>query len=104
MSSTLDELAGSAGERFGDEERLRQEALDPARAGDDQLVLVAELLHAEDGDDVAEVLVALQRLLHFARHLVVLVTDRVGGEHLRRRLERVDRRVDAQLGDLRGRG
>src|ERR1700722_16742943 len=35
----LDELAGRAGEDFGNEERLRQEALDLARAGDRDLVL-----------------------------------------------------------------
>jgi hypothetical protein len=35
----LHELAGDAGEDFGDVERLRQEALDLARAADDQLVV-----------------------------------------------------------------
>src|ERR1700722_16909399 len=34
----VDELAGRAGEDFGDEERLRQEALDLAGAGDRGLV------------------------------------------------------------------
>src|SRR6185503_4114012 len=38
----LHELARRARERFGDEERLRQEALDAARARDGLLVLFAE--------------------------------------------------------------
>src|SRR5574342_362899 len=50
-----------AGKRLGHAERLREEALDPAGARHGELVLVGELLHAEDGDDVLEILVALER-------------------------------------------
>ena len=39
----IDELAGRAGEDFGNEERLRQEALDLARARDRDLVLFATI-------------------------------------------------------------
>src|SRR3546814_14197996 len=46
------ELAGDVGEDFGDVEGLRQEALDLARAGDDQLILFAQLVHTENRDDV----------------------------------------------------
>ena len=56
----LHELAGDAGEDLGDVEGLRQEALDLARAGDHQLVVFGQLVHAEDGDDVAQRAVALQ--------------------------------------------
>src|SRR5207249_7099693 len=59
----LDVLARGAGELLGDEVRLREEALDLPRAGDDEAVVVRELVDAEDGDDVLEVLVALQHLL-----------------------------------------
>src|SRR3954469_7404734 len=41
-----DELAFHAGELRGDEERLRQEALDFAGTRDDELVVLAELVHA----------------------------------------------------------
>src|SRR2546428_10914737 len=41
-----------ARELLGDEERLREKPLDLPCAGDDQLVLVRELFHAEDRDDV----------------------------------------------------
>src|SRR4249920_282519 len=50
-------LAGRAGERLGHVERLAQEPLDLAGPLDDDLVVVGELVHAEDGDDVLEVLV-----------------------------------------------
>jgi hypothetical protein len=52
----------NAGELLGDVERLAKEALDLAGAADDQLVLFAQLVHAEDGDDVLQVAVALQHL------------------------------------------
>jgi hypothetical protein len=55
-----DELARRAGEDFGDVERLRQEALDLAGARHRQLVLFRQLVHAENGDDVLQRLVALQ--------------------------------------------
>src|SRR3954471_12278449 len=70
-------LARLAGEVLRHGEGLRQEALDLARAGDGQLVLGRELVHAEDGDDVAQLLVALQRRLHGARRAVVLLANGV---------------------------
>src|SRR5207302_10162106 len=52
-----------AGELFGDEERLREKALDLARAPHGQLALVGELVEADDRDDVLQLLVALEDLL-----------------------------------------
>src|ERR1700750_1257578 len=91
--------ARRAGERLGDVERLRQEALDLARALHRHLVLVGELVDAEDRDDVLELLVALQDLLDAVGDAeVVLAEDRRlqdrGG-----RVQRVDGRVDAFFGD-----
>ena len=71
-------LAGAAGEGLGDEERLREEALHLPGALHGELVLVGELVHAEDGDDVLELPVALQDLLDAGRRVVVLVADDVG--------------------------
>ena len=99
VSSSLTYSPGRAGEQLGDEERLREEALDLARPGDDELVLVGELVDAEDGDDVLQVLVALEDLLHLRRDVVVLVRDDARLERARRRVERVDGRVDALLDD-----
>ena len=75
MSSICDELAGDAGEHFGDVERLGEEALDLAGAADGQLILFRKLVHAEDGDDVLQRLVLLQRLLDAAGGLVMLLAD-----------------------------
>ena len=40
-----------------------------------QLVVLAQLLHPQDGDDVLQLLVALQDPLHALRRLVVVATD-----------------------------
>ena len=44
--------AGHPGERFGDEERLGEEALHPPRPVDCLAVLLAQFLHPQDGDHV----------------------------------------------------
>ena len=95
----LDVLAGRAGELLGDEVRLREEALDLAGPLDDELVLVGELVHPEDRDDVLEVAVPLEHLLDARRRLVVLVRDDPRLERAGERVERVDRRVDPLLHD-----
>src|SRR5690606_8886003 len=69
-------------------------------AGHGLLVLFAQLVHAQDRDDVLELLVLLQRGLDLARDLVVLGSDHVRVELARGGVERVDRRVDAQRGDV----
>ena len=56
----LDVLARDAGELLGDVERLRKEPLDLAGARHGQLVFVGQFVHAENGDDVLQILVALQ--------------------------------------------
>src|SRR5690606_30849092 len=82
-------LARGAGEHLGDVERLREETLDLARARHRQLVVLRQLVHAQDRDDVLELLVLLQRGLHPARGLVVLVADHVRVELARGRVQRV---------------
>ena len=62
--------------------------LDLARARDRQLVLFRQLVHAEDGDDILQRLVALENLLHLAGHRVVLLTHDQRREHARGRVER----------------
>jgi hypothetical protein len=79
----LDELAGAARELLGHEEGLRHEALQAPRAADDLLVVLAELVHAQDGDDVLQLLVALQDALH-RRGRVVPLADELRVEDARR--------------------
>ena len=95
-------LARYAGENLGDVEGLRQEALDLAGPVDDQAVLVRQLIEAQDGDDVLQLLVALQRLLDAAGRVVVTLTDDLGREDRRCRRQRVHGRVDAKGSDLTG--
>ena len=96
----VDELAGRAGENFCDVERLRQEALDLARTRNRQLVLFRQFVHAQDGDDILKRLVALQHLLHRARHRIMLLADDQRRQHPRRRIQRVHRWIDALGGDV----
>ena len=92
-------LAFEAGELLRDEERLRQELLDLARARHGELVVFRQLVDAENRDDVLQVLVALQDLLHLPGDVVVLVAEDARVENARGRRQRIDRRVDAQLGN-----
>ena len=61
-------LPGRAREHFSHVERLRQETLDLPSAGHGQLVFRSQFVHAQNGDDVAQFLVALQGTLHSAGH------------------------------------
>src|SRR6266566_8667296 len=72
------EFSRRAGEDLGDEKRLRQKALNLPRPGDRKLVLGRELVHTQNRDDVAQLLVALQGLLHAPGGRVVLLADDVG--------------------------
>src|SRR2546421_2604704 len=60
----LDVSAFEARELRGDEEWLREEALNFARPRDDQFVFFRQLVEAEDGDDVLQLFVALQNPFH----------------------------------------
>ena len=70
-----DRRALEAGELLGDVGVLRQEPLDPAGPGDDDLVLLGQLVDTEDRDDVLQLLVALQDLLDPDRAVVVVLAD-----------------------------
>ncbi len=95
-----DVLAGGAGEHLGHGERLREELLDLARTVDGVAVVFTELVHAEDGDDVLQLLVALQGALHATRGFVVLVADHQRIELAAGRCQRIHGRVNAEAGDV----
>src|SRR5699024_5970195 len=67
---------------------------------DDELVLFAEFVDAEDGDDVLQLLVLLQNRLDLVGHTVVLVTDDQRIEDARGRGQRVDGRVQTARSDV----
>ncbi len=64
------------------------------------LVLFRQFIHAQNGDDVLQRLVALQNLLHLTRDRVMLFADDQRRQHARGRVERVHRRIDALGGDV----
>ncbi len=59
-----------------------------------------QLIHAEDGDDVLQLLIALQRRLHLAGHAVVLLAHDVCFQNAGGGGQRVHGGVDALLHDL----
>jgi hypothetical protein len=61
--SKADKLARSASEHLSDVEGLGHELLDLAGARDSDLVVLGELVHAENGNDILEILVILESLL-----------------------------------------
>ena len=96
----FDVLAFESGELSGNEERLREEPLNLASAGNDQLVFVGKLVETENRDDVLKIFVTLQNALHVLRSIVMLLADDARIENARRRRERIDRRINSQLDDL----
>jgi hypothetical protein len=93
-------LARHPGELLGHEERLREEPLDLPGPRHDHLVLLGQLVDPEDRDDVLQVSIALEDLLHAAGHRVVLLAHVARVEDPRRRVQGVHGRVDAQRGDV----
>ncbi len=93
-------LARAPREHFGHVERLRQEALHLPRTGHGQLVFGGQFVHAENRDDVAEFLVALERSLHGAGGGVVLFAHDVRVHLTAGGVQRVHGGVDAESGDV----
>src|SRR6478752_3510283 len=95
-----DRGAFDAGELLGHVGVLREELLDAARAGDDDLVLFGELVDTEDRDDLLQLLVLLEDLLDGGGHAVVVGADVARVEDAARRRQRVDGRVQTLRRDL----
>ncbi len=98
----FDELPGDVGELLGNEEGLGEEALDTTSASDGEFVVFAEFVHAEDGDNILEVFVALEDLLNHTSDAIVFFADDMGVEDAGGGVEGVDGGVDAEGGDLAG--
>src|SRR3974377_340552 len=91
-------LALQTGKLLGHEEGLREKALNLAGTRHRQLLFFAEFVDAEDGDDVLQVLVALQDFFHRLGGVVVLLADDARIENARGGGEGIDGRIDAELG------
>jgi hypothetical protein len=70
-----DVFARNAGKDFCDMDGLGEEFLDFTGAANNQLVFFREFVHAEDGDHILKIFVALEDLLYAARHAIVLFSD-----------------------------
>ena len=66
-----------ARELLGYEERLRQESLDLTGTLDEDLILVRQLVHAHDGDDIHEFLISLEDSLDLFRDEIVFFAEDV---------------------------
>src|SRR5690606_36222533 len=76
--------------------------LDLASTSHRLLVFGRKFVHAKNGDNVAQLFIALQRLLYTAGNTVVLFTDDLRIKLAAGGVERVDGRVDTQSGDVAG--
>jgi len=92
--------SGDAGELLRHVGVLREELLDAAGACHRHLVLLGELVDAQDGDDVLQFLVLLEDLLHPGGHVVVVLPHVRGVQDAGGGRERVDGGVQAPGGDL----
>ena len=97
MSASDTYLPLIAGELLGHMERLREELLDLAGARHGLFVIVGKLVDAENRDDVLQILVALEDLLHLLRDVVVLLADDARIENAGAGGQRIDGRVNALL-------
>src|ERR1035437_2906085 len=88
-----------AGELLGNVEGLRKELLHLAGAGHGELVFFRELVDAQNGDDVLQILVALQDALHALGHVVVVLAYDARGKYARGRGQRIYGRIDAEFGE-----
>merc|ERR1712193_511267 len=94
--------AGGTSEGLGNLEWLRQETLDLTGAGDDETLLLGQLTHTQNGDDILEGLVILEDLLDGGGGIVVNITDNVWVHDTGGRLKWIDSRVETQLGNRTG--
>ena len=60
----------TAGKDLSNEEGLGQEALDLAGTGHSQLVLLTQLIHTQDGNNILQILVGLQGPTPDAVHII----------------------------------
>eukprot|EP00756_Hemistasia_phaeocysticola_P019160 Hpha_TRINITY_DN15643_c1_g2::TRINITY_DN15643_c1_g2_i1::g.101236::m.101236/K02835/prfA, MTRF1, MRF1; peptide chain release factor 1 len=84
-------------EHLGHGERLRHVLAHLPRAVHGHLVLLAQLVDTQHGDDVLQLLVLGEHLTHVLRDVVVVHLDHVGVHDTGTALKRVHRRVDARL-------
>ena len=92
-------FARCSGEDFSNVEWLRKELLHLTCTINSLLILRRQLVETKNRDDVLQVLVALQHVLHTTRTLIVLFANDRWVEGVGDRSERIHRRIDTKLSD-----
>ena len=80
-------------------EGLGKELLNAAGTSDGLFVFVAELVDTQNGDDILQIFVALQKLFYALSGVVVLVTKNIRIENARGGSKRIDSRINAHFGN-----
>src|SRR4029077_12815413 len=93
----LDVTSRRTRELLGHVERLRQETLYLSPRTHGKLVVFAELVDTKNRDDVLQILISLQRLLHRLRDVVVFLADNARIENARCRSQRIYRGINSNL-------
>jgi hypothetical protein len=75
-------------------EWLRHKSLSLACTGHSELIVLRELIHTQDSDDILETLVVLEELLGGAGGLVVDLTNHTGVKHAAGGIEGIHSGVD----------
>merc|ERR1719245_2117095 len=95
--SDRDKLARVISENLGNLERLREESLDLSCSSNLQLVLLRQLVHAQDSNDILQRLIVLQDLLNTSSNLVMLSSNNVGVHDTTGGIQGVHCRINSTL-------
>ncbi len=88
------DFTGDAQEHFGHQKRLRQETFDTTSTMHNQLVVFAQFIDTENGDDVLQFAITLQSRLHASSNRIVLGTHILRVENTAVRSQRIDSGVN----------
>ncbi len=96
------ERTGHAGKCLRHMEGLGQEPLRLTGAVHKCLILFRKFVHTENRDNVLQLVITLQHLLHLTGNRIMLLADDIGLQNPGTRCKRVNRRIDTLLYDLTG--
>src|SRR5258705_100473 len=92
-------LALAAGEDLRDGEWLAEKPLDFAGSKDHELIVGRKFVHAENSDDILQILVTLKHSLNAASDVVMVLANDFLGKSARGRRERIDGWINAKFGN-----
>src|SRR5215472_623677 len=86
------------GKLLGHMEGLREETLNLAGTRNRELLIFAQFVDTENGDDILQIFVRLQRLLHRLGYVIMLLANNARIENARGRSQWIDGRINSDLG------